>query len=177
MGSLTNSLALLLLGYGLLVLQSAIANQIGATIFAPNLMIPIVIFLGVSPHVHLIRGAIVAFLLGYLLDLFCGNLMSIQTLVTVATYVLARGAGLRLFLRSPAFQFLLTFAVTAIAGGAIVALKAIFKLQPFGSALDIAPMLAGPALSTAIASPLIFPIVRRLDALSTSQRSEGASTT
>lgn len=175
MGGFTNSIALVVLGYVLLIVQSAVTNQFGATGFAPNLMIPIVIYLGVSPHVHLIRGAILSFLLGYLLDLFCGNLMSIQTLVTVSTFVLARGAGLRLFLRSPAFQVLLTFAVTVLAGAAIVALKAIFNLQPFENAPKITLTLLGPALTTALASPLIFLIVRRLDALSARRRDEAAS--
>ena len=81
----------------LLVLEAALGTLIPMHAFAPNLMLPIVIYLGVSPEVQIVRGALISFLLGYLLDSFCGNPMGLQTFVLAASFMVARGAGLRLF--------------------------------------------------------------------------------
>ncbi len=166
MNRLGRDLGIIALAIGLLVFQSALSTLVSLHPFTPNLILPIIIFLGVSPEFHFLRGAFLAFLLGYLLDRFCGNLMSVQTFVMVATYMIARGAGLRLFARGPAFQMMLTFFVCVMASGATLALRAIFeRAAPFawGGAVDTAIALAGPSLTTALAAPLIFFAVRRVD--------------
>ena len=93
------NLAFILLAFALLVFESALASLIPFESVAPNLLLPIVIYLGVTHDVHLVRGAALSFILGYLLDSFCGSPMGLSTFVMVATYLLARGAGLRLFAR------------------------------------------------------------------------------
>lgn len=175
MQAVLSSSAIIALGFVLLVAQSAVATLIGGHAFAPNLMLPIVILLGVSPDVSLLRGAIVSFVLGYLLDLFSGNLMSLQTCVLVATFMISRGAGLRLFFRGPAFQLLLAFIVSLLAGGALLALRAIFEDPgpfPVGTPWDTATTLFWPAVATAISAPLLFAPVRRLDAVDARRREE-----
>jgi rod shape-determining protein MreD len=166
---------IVLLGFFLLVFQSAVATVIPLHVVAPNLLLPIVIFLGVSPDVHIVRGAVISFLLGYLLDTFCGNLMSLQTFVLVATFLVSRGAGLRLFLRGPLFQILLTFLVGILAGGTLLALRAIFEAQaPFTSLSVWGTVLSvlGASLLTALAAPAVFVAVRRLDSFVLRRREE-----
>jgi len=163
----TRSALLVLLGLGLLLTQSVLATVVPIYPFIPMLILPVLIYLGVSPEVHLVRGALLAFFLGYLYDLFSGNLMSLQTFVAVATFMLARGAGLRLFLRSPSFQVLLTFIVAVLAGGATIALRTIFADNapfPFGGVRETATLLVAPAVATALAAPLVFPAVQRIEA-------------
>ena len=163
----TRSVLLVLLGLALLITQSVLASVVPLHPFIPSLILPVLIYLGVSPEVHLVRGAILAFLLGYLYDLFSGNLMSLQTFVAVSTFMLARGAGLRLFLRSPSFQVLLTFIVAALAGGATLALRTIFADNtpfPYGGVRETATLLVAPAIATALAAPLVFPAVQRIEA-------------
>lgn len=176
MTTTVRSAGVLLLGFGLLVLQSAAATVLSLHVLAPNLLLPIVIFLGVSPDVHIVRGAVISFVLGYLLDAFCGNLMSLQTFVLVATFMVARGAGLRLFLRGPLFQILLTFLVGMLAGGTILALRAIFEsLSPFPASIwPTATSLVGASLLTALAAPLVFLAVRRIDTLVLRRREEAS---
>ncbi|MDH5491797.1 MAG: hypothetical protein OEY14_07580, partial [Myxococcales bacterium] len=60
MSGVLNTLAVLAFGFLLLILQSALTNVVHAPAFAPNLMLPIVIFLGVSPDVQLLRGALLS---------------------------------------------------------------------------------------------------------------------
>ena len=168
MNDTIHSLALIVVGFFLLAIQSSLVSAFSLPWLAPNLVLPIVIMLGVSQEVHIVRGATVSFVLGFLLDGFCGNLMSLQTFVLVATFMLARGAGLRLFLRGPAFQVALTFLVAILNGGAILALRAIFAAPPNVPLNDLWPLvgtLLGSATTTAVLTPVIFRGVNALDAL------------
>ncbi len=167
-------------GFGLLILQSSLAVLFGSHSYAPNLILPIAIFLGVSPDVQLGRGAALAFGLGYILDLFSGNRLGLATFLMVATFILTRVAGLRLFLRGPLFQVALTFLVSLLIGGASLALRAVFEQQPpfeIGGALSTGLDLIGPAMVTAIAAPLIFAPARRIEAIGSRRRDETRATT
>jgi rod shape-determining protein MreD len=172
--------ALIALGFGLLVFQTAAATVISVHPLAPNLLLPMVIYLGVSHDVHIVRGAVISFVLGYLLDSFCGSPMGLQTFVLVAVFMVARGAGLRLFLRGPAFQMLLTFFTGVLAGGTILALRAIFERPapfPAGGAWDTVLTLVIPSIVTAVASPLVFMAVRKVDTLVVKRREDGGAGT
>jgi rod shape-determining protein MreD len=170
---------LLLLGFVLLILQASASALANMHPFSPNLLLPVVIYLGVSHDVGLVRGGMLAFVLGYLLDSFTGSPMGLHTFVLVATYMLARGAGLSLFLRGPLFQIGLTFAVSVIAGGTILALRAIFERPAAfeaGTVWDTVYTLVAPALTTAALAPLVFLVVRRVDQL-VARRTSRANTT
>ncbi len=172
------NVALLGFGFCLLVLQTAVATLVPLHGFAPNLMLPITIFLGVSQEVHIVRGALIAFALGYLLDAFCGSPMGLQTFVLVATFMVARGAGLRLFFRGPAFQVVLTFLMSLVAGGTVLALRAIFEsVAPFPTREfgHNAVVLAQSALVTALAAPLLFVVVHRIEGWPLQRGAEGTT--
>jgi rod shape-determining protein MreD len=132
--------------------------------------------LGVSAEVHLVRGALISFLLGYLLDSFCGNPMGLQTFVLTASFVVARGAGLRLFPQGRVFQVLLSFLIAIAFGATILALRAIFE-QPSVTMLgadageSVATLLRAAA-ATALFSPLVFAGTRRLESIGTTKREE-----
>lgn len=168
--------ALLVIAFGfcLLVLETALATLIPMHAFAPNLLLPIAIYMGVSPDVHIVRGASTCFVLGYLLDLFCGNPMGLQTFVLTASFIVARGAGLRLFPQGTAFQILLTFVMAVAFGATVLALRAIFEqpqvplLGDTMGAISAAPLAA--AATTALFSPLVFAGMRRI--LGISQKRE-----
>jgi len=169
------NLALIAFGFGLLVLQAVAATLVPVHAVAPNLLLPVVIYLGVSHDVHLVRGAALSFVLGYLLDSFCGSPMGLQTFVMVATFVLARFAGLRLFMRGVPFQVILTFVVSLLAGGTILALRAIFERPtpfPTSTALQMTLTVLGPSVTTALVAPFVFAAVRRVDGISVKRRDE-----
>jgi rod shape-determining protein MreD len=171
--------AFIALGFVLLVLQAATGTMIPLDEWAPNLMLPIVLYLGVSHDVHVVRGAALSFVLGYLLDSFCGSPIGLSTFVMVASFLVARGSGLNLFMRGPAFQIALTFVFGVLAGVSILALRAIFEPPaPFPIAIvwETIYALAAGSIVTAIVAPGIFVIVRRLDGLVTRRREEAATT-
>src|SRR5688500_15927317 len=109
--------AFILLGFSFLVFQAAFGVMMPLNEWAPNLILPIVIYLGVSNDLYIVRGAILSFVLGYLLDSFCGSPMGLHTFIMVASFLVTRGAGLSLFMRGPAFQIALTFMFALLADG------------------------------------------------------------
>ena len=158
---------MVLLGYVSLVVQAALPILLPVADYTPNLLLPIAIFLGITPDISLVRGSAVAFALGYLYDAFCGSPMGLQTFVMVASFMVARGAGLRLFPQGPGFQILLAAIMAILSGGTILALRAIFERQPpfpTDNAASSAAMVLRFAVGTALISPLIFAVTRRVDA-------------
>ncbi len=169
-----NAFALVVFGFSLLVAQTAAAMLVPTYGYVPNLILPIVIFLGVSPDVPMVRGTVVGFALGYLLDSFCGSPMGLHTFVMTASFMVARGAGLRLFPQGPAFQVLLAFLMTFAFGATVLALRAIFE-RPSLSIGESTPRetafsLLRPAVATAIFSPLVFAGARRIEAMGGKRR-------
>lgn len=162
-----------MLGFGfvLLVLQSILHRttdlfMVGDYAFTPQLTLPIVIFLGVAADVHLLRGAIIAFFIGYLVDSFTALPMSLHTFLTVATFLIARAARLRLFLRGPLFQAALTFVASLIFGAATIALRAVFEQEPpfaidYGGERFVRTLTT--ATATAFTAPLVFAVVQWIE--------------
>ena len=162
-------------GFVLLLLQSALTVVAPMFPFVPNLVLPAVLFLGVSQDVHITRGAAIAFGLGYLLDLFCGNLMSLHTFLCVATFLLARGMGLRLVLRAPGYQAAAGLFVAILYGGASLTLRTVFGRSvpfPAGGYIETLWALVPQAIATAVVAPLVFFVVTRLEGASV-KRQEG----
>ena len=172
------NLSVLGLGLFLLIIESVATTLFDLHPFTPNLLLPLVLYLGVSQDVELLRGAALSFVLGYLLDSFSGSPMGLQTLVLVATFLLSRVAGFSLFARSIPFQMGLSFAVGIVAGGTIVALRAIFEQDPpSGGVRMVVQTILAPALGTALPAPLIFNLMRRVDALVGRRTRDGVLTT
>ena len=170
------SLLLVVFAFLLLVLESALAVLLPMYSIAPNLLLPIAIFLGVSAEVQVVRGALICFVLGYFLDAFCGSPMGLQTFILTASFMVARGAGVRLFPAGPIFQMLLTFLMATAYGVTVLALRAIFEqpsLAMVGEAAteQLAPVLRSAA-ATALISPLIFAGTRRIEAVGVRKREQ-----
>ena len=161
--------AFLALGIGLLIVQSNLFRLIGALHVAgitPSLLLPLIVFMGVHEY-SIARGAALAFLLGYLLDLFSAAPVGLFTFITVATFVVARAAGVRLSAQTLLTKFALAFVFGLIEGVLIVALTAIFggdAARPRALALLVAPH----AVSTAICAPLVFALAERIHQLTIS---------
>lgn len=161
------------MGFALLVVQAALSTLMPMHRFAPNLVLPIVMYLGVSPETSTVRGTVISFLLGYLLDAFCGSPMGLQTFVLTASFMVARGAGRRLIPQGVAFQVFSTFLMAALSGVTVVALRAIFEqqsgLRTLDDPLQTGMTLLRSAIATALLSPLVFSFTSRIESLSRSE--------
>jgi hypothetical protein len=129
----------------------------GAT---PNLVLPLVIFLGVH-ETSMPRGASLAFGLGYLLDLFASAPMFLFTFISVAIWWLSRVAGVRLTAQTVLTRMSLALAFSIVESSVILILLAIFG-NDTRRPLEIGTVVLPQALSTALFSPLVFHVAQRL---------------
>jgi rod shape-determining protein MreD len=189
------------LALGLLIVQSSLSAVLPLHPFTPNVLLPMVLFLGVTPDVTLARGAALAFAAGLLTDEVTGAPLGLTTFVFVAAFLLTRVAGLRLFLRGVPFQIVATAGIAVVVAGVMLALCAIFEepevfmlvMPPtgivgalasavwgddvplVGRAAHVVTVLLASGLATGLVSPLVYAATRRVDTIATrTRRSAGA---
>ncbi len=149
--------AFLALGVALLILQANLHRLVslislpGAT---PSLVLPVVLFMGVNEY-SLARGAALAFLLGYLLDLFAGAPGGVFTFITVASFVVSRLAGVRLSAQSVFSQMSLALVFALVEGVLVVVFTALFGLD-VARPRALARLILPHAISTALFAPIVF---------------------
>jgi rod shape-determining protein MreD len=174
--------AFLALGLGLIFLQSNLFRLIGYLVLGqkgliesvhvldsvgvslagitPSLLLPLIVFMGVHEY-SIARGAALSFALGYLLDVFAAAPIGLFTFTSVAVFVIARGAGVRLSAQTVLTKVALAFSFSLLEGLLIVILTAIFG----GDALRpraLASLVLPHAVSTALCAPLVFSIAQRV---------------
>jgi rod shape-determining protein MreD len=165
------------LGFGLilLIVQANLHRLLGylpLPAITPNLILPLIVFMGVHEY-SAVRGAALAFVLGYSLDLFAGAPIGLFTFVSVAVFVLSRAAGVRLAAQTMATQFALAFGFALFEGVSVLMLIAIFGKNPY-SPRALLNLVVPHALATAVCSPIVFRIAERLhQATVTMPRPEG----
>lgn len=162
---------MLTLSFGLLVAQGMLQHLLGSQWLYPSLVLPLVLYMAVGEF-SLARGASLSFVIGYLNDAFSGLPMGLFTFSMVAVFLLARVAGLKLFLHGVVFQVLLTFVASVVVGMLMLGLHVVFERNH----LAIGPAMAlvgSQGLATALLSPLVFALVRRLPGAETPKPEEG----
>jgi rod shape-determining protein MreD len=162
-------------GLLLLVIQGNLHRLLGHVPVAgitPNLILPLIVFMGVHEY-SVVRGASLAFGLGYALDMFAGAPVGLFTFITVAIFVLSRAAGVRLAAQTILTQLALAFGFALFESVTVLMLVAIFGRDPH-SPRALLSLVLPHATATAVVSPLIFRIAERLhQATITVPRPEG----
>jgi rod shape-determining protein MreD len=153
--------ATVLLGYSLLV--SVVHARIGRPI--PALVLPLIIFMGVHEY-SLARGAAVAFVLGYATDVLGIAPVGLYTFTYVATFVLARAAGVRLAAQTTWMQVLLAGAFAVLQSTMILVLLAIFGRDAWVPR-SLYPLALPHAIATAAIAPIVFAACQALHAATT----------
>lgn len=146
-------------------------DGLGALLATPNLLLPLLVFTGVHEY-SLTRGTLLAFLLGYTLDVFAMAPVGLFTVVSVATFVMARVAGVRMAAQTVVTQVALAFVFAAAQGVLVFVLLAIFGRNPYG-ARALAGVLLPNAVATACVAPLVFWGAERLHRLTMTVQSPG----
>lgn len=193
---MTKNALFVALALALLLVQSSLSVLVPMHPFVPSPLLPMVLYLGVTPDVSLVRGSALAFVIGILADEVTGAPLGLDTFLFVAAFLLTRVAGLRLFLRGVPFQIVATTGIAVIAAGAMLALCAIFEepeafplLMPpsgplgaaagavwgddaplVGRAVDVVTRVLASGLATGLASPLVYAAVRRVDSVTVRTR-------
>jgi rod shape-determining protein MreD len=170
--------AFLAVGIMLLIAQSNLFRLIGwlrIQGITPSLLLPLVVFMGVHEY-SIARGAALAFLLGYLLDLFAAAPVGLFTFITVATFIVSRAAGVKLAAQTLLTKIALAFVFAMLEGVLIVVLTAIFGGDP-ARPRALASLVAPHAIATALFAPLVFSLAERVHqaTITVPRPGEGAS--
>lgn len=155
--------AFLLLGLGLILAQSNLFRMVGYLHVAgitPSLVLPLIVFMGVHEYV-LWRGALLAFGIGYLLDVASAAPLGLYTFTSVAVFVIARGAGVRLAAQTLLTKVALAFAFSLLEAALILIVMAIFGADA-ARPRALAALVLPHALATAFTSPLVFRLAERV---------------
>jgi len=163
--------AFFLAGLALLMVQANVfrlLNVIHAPLFIPSLLLPLILFMGVHEY-SLVRGASVAFMLGYATDLIGIAPVGLYTFTYVAIFILGRAAGVRLVAQTKLMQVVLALAFTFVHTVMILVLIAIFGRSAYVPRALLS--LALPhVLATGLVAPVIFALAEWLHSATTTSR-------
>lgn len=126
----------------------------------PSLVLPLVIYLGVH-ELSMPRGALIAFVLGYLIDVFSGAPLGLFAFVLVSVWWLSRIAGVRLTAQTKLTQMTLAFIFALIEAGIVLMLLAIFGADAHRP-VELVGIAVPHALATAIFAPFVFALAQRI---------------
>ncbi|MGB8329578.1 MAG: hypothetical protein WCE62_05575 [Polyangiales bacterium] len=157
------SIFIVLVTFAMLLMQSAFARVLAPYPFSPYFGLPFVFALGTAPGVRMLRGALTAFALGYLYDLFTANPLGLHTFVFVVGYLTAWLTGYLLSFRGIAFEVILTFVLTVLLGGLIEIIRGFTPGRMFWSGATMSIALFASAFATALVAPVLFAVVRWID--------------
>ncbi len=140
----------------------------------PSLVLPLILFMGVHEY-SLVRGASVAFALGYLSDLIGVAPLGLYTSTYVAVYVLARAAGVRLAAQAMWMQIALALGFALVHSVMVLVLLAIFGRDAWVPRSLIGTTIPH-VLATGAVAPLVFRLAQRIHvATMTGSQKEAAS--
>jgi rod shape-determining protein MreD len=155
--------------FGYAVLAAVTHARVGRPI--PALVLPLILFMGVHEY-SLARGAAVAFVLGYATDVIGIAPVGLYTFTYVASFILARAAGVRLAAQTPGMQVLLVGAFAVLQSTMILVLLAIFGRDAWVPR-SLYPLALPHAIATAAVAPIVFRVCQTLHvATSGGQRGE-----
>jgi rod shape-determining protein MreD len=151
------------IGVALLLLQGNLFRVLGFIPMAgltPNLVLPLVLFLGVH-ETSMARGALLSFGLGYTTDLFVAAPIGLFTFTSVAIWWLSRVAAVRLTAQTLPTQMVLAFLFTIVESAVTLTLLTIFGQDP-QRPVEIVRTVVPHALSTALFAPFVFRLAHKL---------------
>jgi len=160
---------IILLGFFLLAIQSSLSLLLPWDKVVPSLSLPIVLYMGLHGY-KAGKGAILAFAIGYLTDVFAGSPMGLHTLITVAIFLISRVAALRLFLQGWIFEIVLTFLLSLISSILIITTRGLFDKDLHGLLVHL-EIVTCRAMATAVVAPIIFRMTSWIDRPAARRRS------
>lgn len=145
----------LLIGIFFLILQTTLLSSFPIQRFRPDLLLIFTLYLAfLFPPIF---GGILAFFMGYLMDLFSGNALGFYTFSRPLVFFAAQFFKERFYLEGFSSQFLFAFTFGLLEGVLILMLMSI--LQAF-SFLSLYPLfftsLLPQSFSTGLVTPLLF---------------------
>jgi rod shape-determining protein MreD len=150
----------LFLGIFLLTLQTTLLTTLPIQRFRPDIVLIFILYLGFSYPP--ISGGILAFFMGYLMDLFSGNSFGLYTLSRPLIFYGTQLFKRRFYLESFLSQFLFAFIFAWAEGLLIAFLLTALNPNPLGNPYPLLiPFLLPQSFFTGLMSPLLFSFFNR----------------
>jgi rod shape-determining protein MreD len=158
---------------GLLTLLHIPRESVEIPGLVPSFALPLILFCGVHDFA-LVRGASLAFLLGYVTDLIGIAPVGLYTFTYVGLFIISRAAGLRFAAQTRWMQFLLGLGFALIQSVTVLVLIAIFGGDAWVPRA-VYKMALPHTITTAVITPLIFMIAERVQQFTLAAPGRGAS--
>ena len=146
---------LLLAGILLLILQTTLLSSFPIQRIRPDILLIFTLYLAfLFPP---ILGGILAFFMGYLMDLFSGNTLGFYTFSRTLVFFVAQFFKERFYLEGFSFQSLFAFIFSILEGGLILILINALQAFSLGNLYSsLFTFLLPQSFFTGLASPLLF---------------------
>ncbi len=163
-------LLLLLLGILLLTVQTTLLRSVPIQRVRPDFMLIFTLFLAFS--VSPLPGGILAFLMGYLVDLFSGNTFGLYTFSRPLLFYVAYLFKSKFYVEGFSSQFIFVFLTACLEGVFVLILFTLLNPEPvFQRYPSVLLSLMPQSTFTALITPLFFPLFQKVSGLTTGKDS------
>ena len=146
---------LLLTGVLLMTLQTTLLASLPIQRFRPDLVLIFILYLGFS--FSNVSGGLLAFFLGFLMDLFSGNTFGLYTFTRPLIFFVAQLVRSRFYWQGFSFQFLFVFVFSALEGFFILLLLSGVSSTPLHNLYpSMWTHLLPQSLFTGLMTPVLF---------------------
>jgi len=145
-----------------LVVQTTVLAQLPHQLAKPDLLLILTVYFGLfsSP----LAGATLAFLSGYLMDVFSGSIFGIQAFSKTAIFFLTILIRDRFYVKSPLFQGGIVFSLSIIEGFIIISILGL--VSPIGNFISsFFTFIIPKSLITGLVGPFFIPLIRYVSLL------------
>ena len=150
----------LILGILFLIVQTTWLTFSPIRWIRPDIVLILTLYLGLSYPP--ISGGILAFFMGYLMDLFSGNVLGLYSLSRPLIFYIAQIFKGRFYLERFLSQFLFVFFSALVEGFLLLILFTGLNPSPPGNLYPLLfTVLLPQSLSTGLITPILFPLFRR----------------
>jgi len=148
------------LGIFFITLQTTLFSAFSIQRIRPDIVLILILYLGFS--YPMISGGILAFCLGYLMDLFSGNLFGLYTFSRVFIFCVVNFFKDRLYLEGFLSQFIFAFSLALIEGFLILILLNALSPNSLGHLFPLLFTTLFPqSFFTALITPTLFSLFNR----------------
>jgi rod shape-determining protein MreD len=149
-----------LAGLLLLTFQATLLPSLPVHRIRPDVVLILILFLGFSYPTVL--GGLIAFSLGFLLDLFSGNAFGLYTFTRPLIFFVAQLFRSHFYWKGFSFQFLFVFIFALLEGGLILLLVSGLNPSSFRNLyssviVDLLPQ----SIVTGLITPILFPLFEK----------------
>ena len=149
-----------LAGLLLLTFQTTLLPSLPIHRIRPDVVLILILFLGFSYPTVL--GGLIAFSLGFLLDLFSGNAFGLYTFTRPLIFFVAQLFRSNFYWKGFSFQFLFVFIFALLEGGLILLLISGLNPSPFRNLFrSVIIDLLSQSIVTGLITPFLFPLFEK----------------